>query len=111
MNEKQRLCIYSLYIQRAQCYLFMALKFQKNRYAKLSLEDCEFLNPYKFDLEKLENKILFDDLKRIENNAKQFIENRTNPVAANQHRINQNRANRSQRSQEESKSKKKVIKI
>ena len=51
MEEYLKLKLINLYIKRAQCYMKMAERFGKIRYAKLSIEDCSFLRENK-ELEK-----------------------------------------------------------
>ena len=99
MNEEERLSLCRLYIKRAQLYQLMTVKFQKTRYAKLALEDCEFLKTFGFDLIKNENGSLHKDLERIEKNASEFIAGRTSSIRRqksenNNRRHQQNSVNR-----------------
>ncbi len=83
MEKLIRVKLIKLFIRRAQCYMKMAERFGKTRYAKLANEDCSFLRDNKVfatDLNEkttTEDKNLGNTLSEVTTKADEYIAIRT----------------------------------
>ena len=77
MSKAVRIQLADLYLKRADCYMKMAVRFNKQRYAKLATENTFFiLNEKSMMADVITEKILHDQVKLLDTKASQFIEDR-----------------------------------
>ena len=78
MDQLIHIKLIKFYIRRAQCYMKMAERFGKIRYARSASEDCSFIRDNKLFERGLkevgtDNKVLEDSLREITIKADEFI--------------------------------------
>ena len=80
-----KLQLADLYFKRADCFMKMADRYNKPRYAKLAHENTAFILDEKNHLmaDLVTEKHLYEQIKLLDTRVKQFIKERPNTVAIN----------------------------